>query len=77
MNSLEQRVKEVVASQFKVKLSDLNLNTNFIITLGADSVDMFELALSLEAEFKISIPTEDYTKLTSVGIILDYLKRMY
>jgi acyl carrier protein len=77
MNSLEQRVKEVVASQFKVKLSNLNLNTNFIITLGADSVDMFELALSLEAEFKISIPTEDYTKLTSICIILDYLKRMY
>jgi acyl carrier protein len=51
---------------------------SFIEDLGADSLDLVELVMSLEEEFsaagnKLEIPDEESEKLTTVQSVIDYL----
>ncbi len=52
---------------------------NFVDDLGADSLDLVELIMSLEEEFsdtskKIEIPDEDAEKIVAVQDAVDYIK---
>ena len=40
---------------------------------NADSLDLFELAMALEEEFSVEIPSEDLTQITTVGDAMNYL----
>ena len=48
--------------------------TSFKDDLGADSLDLFELVMSLEEKYEIEIPSEELTELTTVGSVMEYLK---
>ena len=43
--------------------------------LHADSLDLFELAMALEEEFSVEIPSEDLEKITTVADAMNYLDR--
>ena len=68
-----EKVKEIVAEGLDVNVADLTEETTFE-SLGADSLDLFELVMALEDEYNIEIPAEDLTDLTTVGAVMDYLK---
>ena len=36
--------------------------------------ELFELVMALEEEYNVEIPSEDLEKLTTVGVVMDYLK---
>ena len=44
-----------------------------ILLLHADSLDLFELAMALEEEFSVEIPSEDLEKITTVADAMNYL----
>ena len=44
--------------------------------LGADSLDLFELVMALEDEYSVEIPAEELQELTTVGAVMDYLKKI-
>ena len=46
----------------------------FVEDLGADSLDLVELIMSLEERFNIEIPDEDAEKLVTVKDVLNYLR---
>ena len=52
------------------------MDTNLIDDLGADSLDVVELIMSLEDEFGVSISDDDAAQLVTVGRIVDYLDNM-
>ena len=68
-----EKVKEIVAEGLDVNAADLTEETTFE-SLGADSLDLFELVMALEDEYNVEIPAEDLTDLTTVGAVMDYLK---
>ena len=47
---------------------------SFIDDLGADSLDIVELVMSLEEEFDIEIPDEDAEKIQTIDDAVSYLK---
>ena len=47
---------------------------SFVDDLGADSLDLVELIMSMEEEFDIEIPDEDAEKMVLVQNALDYIK---
>lgn len=69
-----EKVKAVVADKLNVDEAEITENTSFKDDLDADSLDLFEMVMSLEEEFGIEIPSEDLEKLETVGDVLDYLK---
>ena len=73
---LFETVKENLAKQFEIDPETITMDTNLIDDLGADSLDVVELIMSLEDSFGITISDEDAAKLATVGTIVEYLERL-
>jgi acyl carrier protein len=74
-----ERVKKITAEQLGVNENEVVTTASFIEDLGADSLDLVELVMSLEEEFskdgkKLEIPDEDTEKLVTVQDAINYLK---
>ena len=69
------KVKEVVAEQLGVEITELMPETSLKDDLGADSLDLFQVIMSLEEEFNIEIPTEDTESINTIGDIEEYLEK--
>ena len=74
-----ERVKKIVVEQLGVEEQEVVPSASFVDDLGADSLDLVELIMSLEEEFsnpsqKIEIPDEDAEKIVSVQDTIDYIK---
>jgi len=69
-----EKMKEIVAEQLNCEVDGITEATSFKEDLGADSLDLFELVMSLEDEYSVEIPAEELEQLTTVGKVMDYLK---
>jgi acyl carrier protein len=73
MESVENRVKKIVAEQLGVNESEIKNESTFVDDLGADSLDTVELVMALEEEFETEIPDEEAEKIASVQQAIDYI----
>ena len=71
--SLEDKVKKIIAEKLSVDLEEIVPDASFVDDLGADSLDLVELIMSMEEEFDIEISDEDAEKLVSVKDALEYI----
>ncbi len=74
-----ERIKKLAVEQLGVDDKDVLPTASFVDDLGADSLDLVELIMSLEEEFstasrKIEISDEDPEKIVTVQDAIDYLK---
>jgi len=74
-----ERVKKIIMEQLGVEEAEVVPTANFIDDLGADSLDLVELIMSLEEEFsdssrKVEIPDEDAEKIRTVQDAVDYIR---
>ena len=74
MDSIEQRVKKIIAEQLAIKdEAEVKNESSFLDDLGADSLDMVELVMCLEDEFETEIPDEEAEKITTVQQAIDFI----
>lgn len=71
---VEQKVKEILAEQLGADTSKITLDTNVATDLGADSLDLVEILMSLEDEFGVSIPDEQIAEIKTVRQIVDFVE---
>lgn len=71
---VEQKVKEILADQLGADQSKITLDTNVATDLGADSLDLVEILMSLEDEFGVSIPDEQIAEIKTVRQIVDFIE---
>ena len=71
-----ENVRDALAQQFEVDPETITMDTSLIDDLGADSLDVVELIMSLEALYGISISDEDAAQLHTVSLIVDYLEKL-
>ena len=70
-----EKVQSVLAKQFEMDPESITMETNLIDDIGADSLDVVELIVSIEDEFGISISDEDAANLYTVAKIVEYLEK--
>jgi acyl carrier protein len=68
-----EKIKELVAEQLGVDVAELTQETSLKEDLNADSLDLFQIIMSLEEEFGIEIPTEDAESIATIGDIEKYI----
>ena len=68
-----EKIKELIAEELGADAATITAETSFKDDLHADSLDLFELAMALEEEFSVEIPSEDLTQITTVGDAMNYL----
>ena len=71
-----ENVRDALAQQFEVDPETITMETSLIDDLGADSLDVVELIMSLEDEFGIAISDDDAVQLTTVRKIVEYLEKL-
>ncbi len=71
--SVEDKVKKIIAEKLSVDLDEVVPEANFVDDLGADSLDLVELIMSMEEEFDIEISDEEAEKLVTVQNAIDYI----
>jgi len=72
--SLEARVTDLIVEQLGVSKEEAVANASFIDDLGADSLDIVELVMTLEETFDIEIPDDDAEKMQTINDAIGYLK---
>ena len=70
-----EKITEMLAEQLKLDVDKIKPDTNLKEDLGADSLDLFEVAMAFEEEFDVEIPTEELEKFTTIGSIAEYMKK--
>ena len=81
MATIFERLKKIVVDQLGVDEKEVVPSASFVNDLGADSLDLVELVMSLEEEFsspdrKLEIPDEDAKRITTVQGAVDYIKEL-
>ncbi len=71
-----EKVRDALAQQFEVGPESITMETSLIDDLGADSLDVVELIMSLEDMYGISISDEDAAQLYTVRKIVEYLEKL-
>lgn len=71
-SSIAQRVRKVVAHNLGIA-EDFKNEANFINDLGADSLDIVELVMAFEEEFKCQIEDVDAEKIRTVEDVIAFL----
>ena len=69
----EDKIKKMIAEKLGVDLSEVVMEKKFVDDLGADSLDVVELVMSMEEEFDIDISDEDAEKIVLVKDAIDYI----
>jgi acyl carrier protein len=71
--SIEDKVRKIIAEKLSVDLEEVVLEASFVDDLGADSLDLVELIMTMEEEFDIDISDEDAEKLETVKDAIDFI----
>ena len=69
-----EKVKKIIVEQLGVADTSVTMEASFIDDLGADSLDIVELIMTLQEGFDMEIPDEDAEKIVSVSDVVDYIK---
>ena len=73
--SIEQKIKAIIIEQLGVDEDEVTPQASFLDDLGADSLDIVELVMAMEEEFKIEIPDEDVEGLKTVQDVTNYIRQ--
>ena len=69
-----EKVRELVAAQLGIDEAVIKPESNFKEDLKADSLDLFELVMSLEDECSVTIPSEELEQILTVQDVVDYIE---
>ncbi len=69
------KVKEMVASHLGRAVDEITPDSSFIEDLGADSLDLVELIMSMEDEFELEISDEDAENIITVQDAVNFIQK--
>lgn len=68
------KIKEILADQLDADIDDMTMDTDIAKDLGADSLDVVELLMSIEDEFSVEIPDEEIENIKTIGELVEYIE---
>ena len=69
-----EKIKELLAEQLDANAEEMTMETRIDEDLGADSLDVVELLMSIEDEFEVEIPDEEIENLKTIGDVVEYIQ---
>lgn len=73
--SIEDKVKKIISEKLGVDLDEVRPEANLVDDLGADSLYLVELVMSMEEEFDLEISDEDAEKIATVKDAINYIEK--
>lgn len=69
-----EKVRTILCEQFELEEDRVTMDSTLIGDLGADSLDVIDLAMSIEDEFDIEVPDDEIEKIKTVGDIVRFVE---
>ena len=69
-----EKVKAILSEQFDVEEDTITNDTSITEDLGADSLDVVDLLMSIEDEFEIEVPATEIENIKTVGELVKYIE---
>ena len=69
-----EKVKAILSEQFDVEEDTITPKTSIINDLGADSLDVVDLLMTIDGEFGVEVPDEDVEKVKTVEDLVNYIE---
>ena len=70
-----EKITEILAEQLAADQETMTLDTKIAEELGADSLDLVDLLMSIEDEFGVEIPDEEVENLHTIGDVVEYISK--
>ena len=71
-----EKIKSIIGEQFGIAEDEITADTVLMEDLDADSLDLIDLAMSLEDCFEVEVPDEELENFRTVGDIVKYIEEM-
>lgn len=68
------KIKSILAEQLDADIDEMTMDTDIAKDLGADSLDVVELLMSIEDEFSVEIPDEEIENIKTIGELVEYIE---
>lgn len=72
--SVFEKLQEIIAEQLEIDAEEIDYASNIIDDLGADSLDIVDLVMSVEDEFGIEVPDEALENMSTVEDMVKYIE---
>ena len=69
-----EKVRDIVVDQLDADENDVTMESSIVDDLGADSLDVVDLVMSIEEGFDVEIPDEEVENIKTVGDIVKYIE---
>ncbi|MDD5005577.1 MAG: acyl carrier protein [Candidatus Omnitrophica bacterium] len=76
MPNIEQEIREIIAEIIEKKPETITGDANLFEDLGADSMMALEILAALEKKYKVVIPEDKLTQLTSLRKIMELVETL-
>ena len=68
------KIKELIVDSLGIEEDQITMEASFKEDLKVDSLDLFEMVMSLKDELGVEIPTEELEKMVTVGDVVNYIE---
>lgn len=68
------KIKDIIVEQLDVEEDAVTMEASITDDLGADSLDVVDLVMSIEESFYVEIPDEEVENIKTVGDIVKYIE---
>lgn len=69
-----EKIKAILSEQFSVEEDTITAETLLEDDLGADSLDVVDLLMTIEDDFEVEIPDEEVENIKTVGALVEYIE---
>ena len=70
-----EKVRDILCDQLDVNEEDVTMDSSIAEDLGADSLDVVDLIMSLEDEFDLEVPDEQVEAIKTVGDLVRFIEQ--
>ena len=71
-----EKLREVLADQLEIDEEKITMDTHIVNDLGADSLDVVELLMSLEDEYDVTITDDAVRELYTVREVVEFVEKL-
>ena len=69
-----EKLQKIIAEVLNIDTDKITMESTFVDDLGADSLDVVDLLMSIEDEFEIEVPDEEIENIKTVGDLVKYIE---
>ena len=69
-----EKIRDLIVEEVGVDEEQVTMDASFKNDLNIDSLDLFEMVMTLEEEFDVEIPSEDLENIDTVGDLINHIE---